>query len=70
MDGSSHVSNIEILYTLDNPSKHNLAQAIERFEEAILNKDAFIIDALPVDLVELGGLEPPTPCMPCKCSPN
>ena len=22
-----------------------------------------------VFLVEVGGFEPPTPCMPCKCSP-
>src|SRR3972149_1258173 len=21
-------------------------------------------------MVELGGLEPPTPCMPCRCSPS
>ncbi len=21
-------------------------------------------------LVELGGIEPPTPCMPCRCSPS
>ena len=29
----------------------------------------FVLKCFERRMVEVGGFEPPTPCMPCKCSP-
>ena len=36
----------------------------------LLSATHYKVPTLPSNVVELGGIEPPTPCMPCKCSPS